>query len=499
MTKLTEQDRTPPKSAQSAAKKVLEWKEKHGDEVKGMTQTGWTRARQIASGESLSLDTIKRISQFSRHEKNKTINPKFKDEPWRDNGYVAWLGWGGDSAILTWSKKIIEKEMKEENSIKTNSITQNLTAKSYKTRFMEPGLVNYPEPGIEKMVYISPENLPTIAQKFKGCKIITQHKEVSQEEAREEIVGYVNDIYMEDGWAWADFTVHAEEAIDLIDNKGYKPSSGYKSVSADQGGVKNAVAYDDEVIDIIKDDEITHIALVENPRYTDAIILENSIDKNSIQEDFVNENSINNKIKNKVMSIFKSKAESKELSMENKIYKHSDGEETPVSEMVSYFTNAMAEEKANKCKYANGDEKLNVDGEDMTISELANFYKKNKKKNEEDKKENEEMKEDDKKENEDKEEDKKENEDKEEDMKENEDMKEEDKKENEDKEDDKKENEKEEEEKKGNTMKNSVDVDKGDDINTNRIKYENGISNPAKSKIASLATMLERGQNMFSK
>ena len=78
-------------------------------------------------------------------------------------------------------------------------------------------------------------------------------------------------------------------------------------------------------------------------------------------------------------------------------------------------------------------------------------------------------------------------------------MKEEDKKENEDKEEDKKENEKEEEEKKGSTMKNSVDADKGDDINANRIKYENGISNPCKPKVASIAAMLERGQNMFSK
>jgi hypothetical protein len=384
--------------------------------------------------------------------------------------------------------------------IKTNSITQNLTAKSYKTRFMEPGLVNYPEKN--QMVYISLENLPTIAQKFKGCKIITQHKEVSQEEAREEIVGYVNDIYMEDGWAWANFTVHAEEAIDLIDNKGYKPSSGYKSISTKQGGVKNAVVYDDEVIDIIKDDEVTHIALVENPRYNDAIILENSIDKNSIEENFINENSINNKIKNKIMNIFKFKSEkegSKELTLENSLFEI-DGEEMPVSEMVSYYKNAMAEkkakeeeEKANKCKYANGDDKIDVDGEEMTISELANFYKKNKKKNEE-------MKEEDKKENEEKEEDKKENEDKEEDKKENEDMKEEDKKENEDKEEDKKENEKEEEEeKKGNTMKNSIGVEKGDDLNANGIKYENGISNPCKPKVASLAAMLERGQNMFSK
>jgi hypothetical protein len=119
------------------------------------------------------------------------------------------------------------------------------------------------------------------------------------------------------------------------------------------------------------------------------------------------------------------------------------------------------EEEDKKSKLANGDDKVDVDGEEMTISELANFYKKNKKKNEEDKKENEEMKEEDKKENEDKEEDKKENEDKEEDKKENE--------------------KEEEEEKKGNTIKNSVDVDKGDDINANRIKYENGISSNSNS------------------
>jgi hypothetical protein len=371
--------------------------------------------------------------------------------------------------------------------IKTNAITQNLTAKSYKTRFLEAGVVNYPEQN--QMVYISPNNLPIIAQKFKGCKIVIEHKEVSEEQAQQEIVGYVSNVYMEDGWAWADFTVHSQEAIDAI-NQGFSTSCAYSAVMKKEGGVKNAVQYDDEVIDIREDDVITHIALVPNPRYDDSIILENSI---------------NNKIKNKIMNIFKFKSEkegSKELTLENSLFEI-DGEELLVSEMISCYKNAMAEKKEEedkKSKLANGDDKVDVDGEEMTISELANFYKKNKKKNEEDKKENEEMKEEDKKENEDKEEDKKENEDKEEDKKENEDMKEEDKKENEDKEEDKKENEKEEEEeKKGNTMKNSVDVDKGDDINANRIKYENGNSNPAKSKIASLATMLERGQNMFSK
>ena len=111
--KLEEKDRVPPKSAQDAAKKVLEWKEKYKSEVKGMTETGWRRARQIAAGKPLALETIKKISQFTRHEKNKTIKKEFKSTPWKDNGYVAWLGWGGDTAILTWSKKVIEKAERE--------------------------------------------------------------------------------------------------------------------------------------------------------------------------------------------------------------------------------------------------------------------------------------------------------------------------------------------------------------------------------------------------
>lgn len=95
----------PPQSAKNNAQKVLDWKEKYGDEVKGMTQVGWTRARQLASGQSVSAGIVKRMAQFNRHRKNASINPKYKDKPWKDAGYVAWLGWGGTSGI-DWAMKI---------------------------------------------------------------------------------------------------------------------------------------------------------------------------------------------------------------------------------------------------------------------------------------------------------------------------------------------------------------------------------------------------------
>lgn len=101
---------TPPQSAQSNARKVLEWRRKHGDAVRGMTPVGWARARQLASGKPVSRETVSRMSQFARHRQNAVIAPEYKDEPWRDNGHVAWLGWGGNAGI-EWAQGIMrEKE-----------------------------------------------------------------------------------------------------------------------------------------------------------------------------------------------------------------------------------------------------------------------------------------------------------------------------------------------------------------------------------------------------
>lgn len=88
-----------PQSAVNNAKRVLAWKEKYGKEVKGMTRVGWTRASQLARKANLSRSTIARMASFKRHQKNATIDAKFKSTPWKDRGYVAWLGWGGASGV----------------------------------------------------------------------------------------------------------------------------------------------------------------------------------------------------------------------------------------------------------------------------------------------------------------------------------------------------------------------------------------------------------------
>ena len=105
-----------PAAAKENAKKALDWRDQYGrDEVTAGTPVGWQRANQLAKGEALSADVVSRMAQFNRHRKNSTIDPEHKSEPWKDNGYVAWLIWGGDEGV-DWAMK----KMDEINKTKDN-------------------------------------------------------------------------------------------------------------------------------------------------------------------------------------------------------------------------------------------------------------------------------------------------------------------------------------------------------------------------------------------
>jgi hypothetical protein len=88
-----------PKAASDNARKVLNWRNRYGDEVKGMTRIGWRRANQLAKRQPISEQTIARMSAFKRHRQNAKIDPDKRGKEWTDAGYVAWLGWGGTEGI----------------------------------------------------------------------------------------------------------------------------------------------------------------------------------------------------------------------------------------------------------------------------------------------------------------------------------------------------------------------------------------------------------------
>ena len=98
-----------PQSATNNAKRMIEWREKYGrDVVTAGTEVGWRRASQLANRDNISLDVVKRMAQFNRHRENAKIDPKYKGEPWKDNGYVAWNLWGGTAGV-DWAIREVNK------------------------------------------------------------------------------------------------------------------------------------------------------------------------------------------------------------------------------------------------------------------------------------------------------------------------------------------------------------------------------------------------------
>lgn len=89
-----------PQEASDGACRVLKWIDEYGrDEVSGMELTGLARANQLCKRQPISESTIARMAGFERHRKNSEIAPEFKGTPWKDKGYVAWLGWGSSSGV----------------------------------------------------------------------------------------------------------------------------------------------------------------------------------------------------------------------------------------------------------------------------------------------------------------------------------------------------------------------------------------------------------------
>ena len=99
----------PPQAARAAARRGLELRSEYG---RGGTAVGIARARDIANGRALSLDTIGRmVSFFARHaayKKNHTTDPP-------SNSYISWLLWGSDAG-RAWAERIWERAQEESNA-----------------------------------------------------------------------------------------------------------------------------------------------------------------------------------------------------------------------------------------------------------------------------------------------------------------------------------------------------------------------------------------------
>ena len=112
----------PTEAMRREAQRGLDWRSEYG---RGGTAVGIARARDIAGGKSLPLDTVLRMrSFFARHEvdkKAKGFSPG--EDGYPSNGRIAWALWGGDAG-KSFADKIAKQN--ERRSDKALEILRNL-------------------------------------------------------------------------------------------------------------------------------------------------------------------------------------------------------------------------------------------------------------------------------------------------------------------------------------------------------------------------------------
>lgn len=145
--------------------------------------------------------------------------------------------------------------------------------KKFKSRFLTPGVAGYP--GQFGNVLIRKETFDKFIDSMVGVPVIVNHKDLSKDNADDERVGVVSNVWFDekDGWYWCDGIIWDETAQNLITDKGWSVSCSYDvKLADDAGGTENNIPYDIEFLDGV----FTHLAIVDNPRYERANIVFNS-------------------------------------------------------------------------------------------------------------------------------------------------------------------------------------------------------------------------------
>ena len=278
-----------------------------------------------------------------------------------------------------------------------------LKAKVYSGRFLRTGSMPYEE--LNEIINIpNKEALERIAKTHIGVPVIIEHKELTPDNLKNEIVGRVSRVYINDkgftdesgkdypadGWAWCDFTVENQKAIELLDKEGWELSNSYIPVEK----LSNNPNYDKEIIA----GEGLHLAIVEKGRYNTKVARLNS--KPKINNNFLNkpmdiikkvkdaltgiekELKVNPTLHNSNFKTSKEKEEEeiKENSYKNKYFMHND-EKISLEEIMNSLVEHKKEAMNNN--EASLDDEYDVDGEKMTGHEMLKYYKniKNGKKN----------------------------------------------------------------------------------------------------------------------
>jgi len=162
------------------------------------------------------------------------------------------------------NNKIIQK------SFKTETRNEKDFPESFFCRHMQDGITgrNSNVEG-EGKLFISNETIKKMAPSLKNKPVYVDHQDVKLETLKKDADGYITrSFYNEkDGWLWAEMIIISDEAKQKI-REGFGVSNAYMPIETKGKGTCNSVDFDEEITSA----EFTHMAIVQTPRYEEAII-----------------------------------------------------------------------------------------------------------------------------------------------------------------------------------------------------------------------------------
>lgn len=273
----------------------------------------------------------------------------------------------------------------------------------YYARHMQTGIAKYEN----ETILVDTDSIKRMLATFAGKPVYILHQDVDLDLLKDQACGYITDSFYNelDGWAWVKMMIIDDAAHQAIMNK-WSVSNAYLPTETGPGGTNHNCEYDRKIVN----GEFTHLAIVPNPRYEDAIILNPEQfriyqeDKRKQLDELKNSKPEKKEEKKGMFNFMVRKDEEVQNTSDitDETFIIHEGRKVTVKEIKSLLNakkNAddMAEDKKDAEDEEDNEEKddkenamCDIDGEKVNMKDLKNAWraKKNMKKNEKKNKKN---------------------------------------------------------------------------------------------------------------
>ena len=218
---------------------------------------------------------------------------------------------------------------------------KNENPKRFFAKHMTQGVAGYQDFNL----YAGNEAILNMEKSFEGKPLVVDHQDIDHDNIKNQMDGVVVKSFYNkaDGWHWAEIVAITDLAVDAIENKKWAVSNCYTPTILNDKGTYLNIAYDQ----VLSNGCYDHLALVENPRYEDSVVLTPAEFKAYNDEKeaqlFSNSKFKKSKGKARMFEFFKKVKVENDLNAEELIVKLENGREISIAEAVEKLSNMLDE------------------------------------------------------------------------------------------------------------------------------------------------------------